>query len=185
MTGPVVFLDRDGTLNPDPGYIASLDQYEFYDDALDALELLTSRGFRFAVATNQSGVARGLIERSRLEEIHRFIAFEMEKRGIPLLGIYACNHAPEDGCSCRKPGTGLFEQVAADHSVRLEESYMIGDSVRDMQAGKALGMKTFLVRTGRGKLAEKELSEMNLEVDFIGDTLMDCARHIVSQEVSV
>ncbi|MFQ6616566.1 MAG: D-glycero-alpha-D-manno-heptose-1,7-bisphosphate 7-phosphatase [Fidelibacterota bacterium] len=185
MTKPVIFLDRDGTLNPDPGYIASLDQYTFYEDALDALDLLASQGFRFAIATNQSGVARGLIERRHLDEIHRFIAHSLEKRGIPFLGVYACNHGPDEGCDCRKPRTGLFEQVARDHSVRLESAYVIGDSVRDMQAGKALGMKTVLVRTGEGASAEKELSDMGIEVDFVGDTLMDCARYVISQEVPV
>lgn len=183
MTMPVIFLDRDGTLNPDPGYIASLSQYEFYDDTLAALDLLASQGFQFAVITNQSGVARGLIDRKDLDEIHRFIALTLAQRGIPLLGIYTCVHAPDTGCRCRKPGTALFRQVARDHSVRLESSYMVGDSVRDMQAGKALGMKTILVRTGQGKSAEKELLDMGLVVDFAGDTLMNCARYVLSREV--
>lgn len=185
MTDSVIFLDRDGTLNPDPGYIDSLDRFEFYDDTLDALDLLAAQGFHFAVATNQSGVARGLIERKNLDDIHRFIAFSFDRRGIPLLGVYACTHGPDEGCDCRKPKTGLFEQVARDHSVGLESSYIIGDSVGDMQAGRALGMKTVLVRTGQGESAENELTEMGLEVDFVGDTLTDCARYIVSQEVSV
>ncbi|MFQ6673647.1 MAG: D-glycero-alpha-D-manno-heptose-1,7-bisphosphate 7-phosphatase [Fidelibacterota bacterium] len=182
MSRPVIFLDRDGTLNPDPGYISSLERYEFYEDALGALGHLAARGFRFVVVTNQSGIGRGIIKREAVEEIHSYIFDSFKGRDIPLLGIYYCDHGPDEGCRCRKPATGLFEQAATDHSIDLDTSYVIGDSIMDMVAGKRLGIKTVLVRTGNGKSCERDLPGMGIDVDYVGDSLADCARFILSRE---
>ena len=181
---PVVFLDRDGTLNPDPGYIRSVEQYEFYVDTLDALEELARAGFVFVVVTNQSGIGRGIVEEAALKEIHDYVQQSFGKRDIPLLGIYYCPHTPDEGCECRKPRTGLFSQAARDHSIDIDESHVIGDSISDMEAGKRLGMKTVLVRTGNGKSSEKSLLEKGVDVDFVGDSIRDCAHFILTNERS-
>ncbi len=170
----VIFLDRDGTLNPDPGYISSIKQFKFYPDTLTSLSTLAKLGFKFAIVTNQSGVARGLINKEALEEIHQYIYDQFAKLGIELLGIYSCLHHPDDGCKCRKPETALFDEAAHQHDIDLSSAVMIGDTSADMKAGKARGMVTCLVRTGKGAEEEISLKDSGLEPDFIGDSLGDC-----------
>ena len=185
MTGldiPTVFLDRDGTLNPDSGYLSSVDQFRFYKHTLDVLSELANHGLQFVVVTNQSGIGRGIIPHTALEEIHNYIRHSFEKRGIPLLDIYYCPHKPDDGCECRKPKPGLFKHAADEHSICLETSYIIGDSFRDIEAGKQLGMTTVLVRTGDGRSSEKLLREKGITVDYIGNNLKDCTQFILKSE---
>jgi D,D-heptose 1,7-bisphosphate phosphatase len=170
----VIFLDRDGTLNPDPGYISSIKQFKFYPDTLTSLSTLAKLGFKFAIVTNQSGIARGLIKEEELEKIHKFISNQFAQSGIPLLGIYKCPHHPKDGCSCRKPKTGLFDEASHQHDIDLSSAVIIGDTSADMKAGKARGMVTCLVRTGKGAEEEISLKDSGLEPDFIGDSLGDC-----------
>ena len=146
-----IFLDRDGTLNPDPGYISSLDQFEFYDFTIPALQRLANSGNRFCIITNQSGVSRGLIDQNDLNIIHDYIKNEFLKYSIPLLDIYICTDHPENASNRRKPGTSMFLEAANDHSIDMSESLMIGDSVDDIKSGNNLGMDTVLVLTGRGK----------------------------------
>lgn len=180
----IVFLDRDGTLNPDPGYIPSLDQFQFFPDTVSALKSLNDREYAFVIVTNQSGVARGKIKPTDLDDIHRFIEDQFKTEGIPLLGVYVCPHHPDDGCRCRKPEISLFEQAVKDHSINLDRSYIIGDSEADIKAGKALSMKTILVRTGNGRLTAKKLAEAMVESDFLGDNLTECIEFIMRDRSS-
>ena len=145
-----IFLDRDGTLNPDPGYISSLDQFEFYDFTIPALQRLAHSGNRFCIVTNQSGVSRGLIDQDDLNKIHDYIKNEFFKNSIPLLDIYICTDHPDKASNRRKPGSGMFLEAANDHSINLSESLMIGDSVHDIKSGNNLDMDTVLVLSGRG-----------------------------------
>jgi len=145
-----IFLDRDGTLNPDPGYISSLDQFEFYDFTIPALQRLAYSGNRFCIITNQSGVSRGLIDQDDLNKIHDYIKNEFFKNSIPLLDIYICIDHPDKASNRRKPGSGMFLEAANDHSINLSESLMIGDSVHDIKSGNNLDMDTVLVLSGRG-----------------------------------
>ena len=146
-----IFLDRDGTLNPDPGYISSLDQFEFYDFTIPALQRLAHSGNRFCIVTNQSGVSRGLIDQDDLNKIHDYIKNEFFTYSIPLLDIYICIDHPENASNRRKPGSGMFLEAANDHSINLSESLMIGDSVHDIKSGNNLDMDTVLVLSGCGK----------------------------------
>jgi len=151
-----IFLDRDGTLNPDPGYISSLNQFAFYDFTIPALQQLAHSGNRFCIITNQSGVSRGLIDQNDLNKIHDYIKNEFFKYSIPLLDIYFCTDHPEDASNRRKPGSGMFFEAANDHSINLSESLMIGDSVHDVKSGNNLDMDTVLVLTGCGKNTIKD-----------------------------
>lgn len=177
----IIFLDRDGTLNPDPGYISSVSQYQFFKETLPALKKLSDRGFQFVIITNQSGLSRGLIDKINLMEINDYITQTFLENGIELLGIYYCPHHSDEQCNCRKPKTGLFHQAANDHQFSLPGTYIIGDSYKDIKAGKSLGIKTILVRTGNGKKTEKEIEKDGEFVDFIGDTLEDCTKYLLSQ----
>ncbi|MFQ6606976.1 MAG: D-glycero-alpha-D-manno-heptose-1,7-bisphosphate 7-phosphatase [Fidelibacterota bacterium] len=177
----VVFLDRDGTLNPDPGYISTIEDYEFYPDTLSSLSTLVERGYKFVIVTNQSGIARGFIQKDALDEIHRYIETKFSSAGISLLGIYCCTHHPEEDCNCRKPATGLIEDAATQHNIDLSSAVMIGDTVADVQAGKSLGMSTCLVRTGRGRKEELILRRNRIEPDFVGDNLTACTSFILGE----
>ncbi len=152
-----IFLDRDGTLNFDPGYISSLDQFEFYDFSIPALKLLSDHGNRFCMVTNQSGVSRGLIVESDLNKIHDYIRNQFAENDIRLLDIYFCPDHPDNATDRRKPGIGMFIEAAEEHAIDLRESIMIGDGIADISAGNELGMDTMLVLTGRGNQTKLNL----------------------------
>ena len=147
-----IFLDRDGTLNPDPppGYIRSLKDFKFFDGALTALKRLSDQGNVFCIITNQSGLSRGLIRFEDLEVIHNYIREQFKKYSIPLLGIYFCNDHPNKPTLRRKPNSGMFMEAKKKHNLDLEKCLMVGDSKVDILAGSNLGMDTMLVLTGNG-----------------------------------
>ena len=126
-----IFLDRDGTLNPDPGYINVLDQFTFYDFALQALKNLSEDGNRFCIVTNQSGIGRGKIKIDNLSEIHNYILNQFYENGIELLGIYYCPDHPDQATQFRKPGPRMFNQASEDHQIDLQRSIIIGDALSD------------------------------------------------------
>lgn len=161
-----IFLDRDGTLNFDPGYIKNLNQFEFYNFSIPALKLLSDHGNRFCIVSNQSGVSRGLIMESDLNKIHNYISNQFAENDIHLLDIYVCMDHPDSATDRRKPGIGMFIQAAEDHAIDLRKSLMIGDDVADISAGNELGMDTMLVLTGRGNQTKKNLSE-NINPTYI------------------
>ena len=152
-----IFLDRDGTLNHDTGYIADLSKFNFYPFTISALIHMSKKGNKFCIITNQSGVDRGLIQIGKLDEIHEYIRYEFEKNEIALLDIYVCPDHPNKASNRRKPGTGMFLEAAEQYNLSLNNCLMVGDSVDDMLAGMKLGMETMLVLTGRGK---KSLSKL-------------------------
>ena len=145
-----IFLDRDGTLNPDPGYIASLAQFTFYDFTFPALRLLAEKGNRFCIVTNQSGVSRGLIKQEDLDKIHEYVKSQFIENSVPLLDIYIAIDLPDNATNRRKPGGGMLLEASRNHLISLNKSLIIGDSINDIQAGKNLDMDTVLVLTGRG-----------------------------------
>ncbi|MBH0193631.1 MAG: lipopolysaccharide heptosyltransferase II [Nitrospira sp.] len=148
LAGYTVFLDRDGTLNPDPGYIRSPDQLELFPGVAQALAKLVRAGARLIVVTNQSGVARGLFSIGELEAIHAKLSHLLGEAGAPLDALYVCPHHPDDSCNCRKPKTGLIDQAVRERAVDLTRSYLIGDHVRDMELAKRVGSRSILVTTG-------------------------------------
>jgi heptosyltransferase-2 len=148
LAGYTIFLDRDGTLNPDPGYIRSPDQFELFPGVAQASAKLVRAGARLIVVTNQSGVARGLFSIGELEAIHAKLSRLLGEAGAPLDALYVCPHHPDDLCHCRKPNTGLIDQAVRERSVDLTRSYLIGDHVRDMELAKRVGSRSILVTTG-------------------------------------
>ena len=156
-----IFLDRDGTLNPDSGYINSLDQFRFYDFTIPALKKMSEYCAGFCIITNQSGVSRGLINPLDLDKIHDYVKNQFIQNSIPLLEIYIAIDHPDNATDMRKPGDGMFLKASRDHLIELHNSLMIGDSISDIQAGKNLGMDTILVLTGRGTKTLKEYPNIN------------------------
>ena len=174
----MIFLDRDGTLNPDPGYIARLEDYHFYDFTMEALKLLAEKGQRFCLITNQSGIARGIIKQADLDAIHAYIRKAFAEYGIPLYNIYFCTDHPDRATEFRKPGKGMFLKAARDFNLRLKDCLMIGDSRNDIEAGFNLGLDTMLVLTGAGLKTEAALPEQIIPT-FTAQNLLQGARHLV------
>lgn len=143
------FLDRDGVLNEDRGYISRLEDFVMIPGAAQAVAELSRDGWLVVVFTNQSGVARGMLSAERLEEIHAKLRSEIAKAGGELTAIYACPHGPDSDCDCRKPRDGMLRRAAAEHNIDLTASIAVGDSSRDIAAGHAAGCRTILVLSGQ------------------------------------
>ena len=146
-----VFLDRDGTINSDPGYIKNLKNYKFYDFLFPALKKISEVCNKFCIISNQSGVSRGMIQKSNIYEINKYIFEQFSINKIKLVDIYVCFDHPDNASNRRKPGTGMFLEAKNDHCISLSKSLMIGDSFCDIKAGDSLGMDTMLVLTGNGQ----------------------------------
>ena len=146
-----IFLDRDGTINFDSGYLSTIKDFKLYDFTIPALKKLARLGNKFCIITNQSGVNRGLIKKKDLLSIHNFIEQIFEKSQIPLLKIYTCFDHPDDSTERRKPGSGMFYEAKNDFGFDLKNCLMIGDSYADIKAGILLEMDTMLVLTGHGE----------------------------------
>lgn len=156
-TTKLVILDRDGTINRDSvDYIKSAAEMKALPHSLDAIGKLCRAGWTVCVATNQSGIGRGLFTIIDLHEMHEKLQSELEPHGGEIAGFYYCPHRPDDNCDCRKPKPGLLHDIAARYSQTLHDVPVIGDSERDLQAAEAVGARPILVRTGNGKRALRE-----------------------------
>ena len=149
---PAVLLDRDGVINEDrPDYVRRWEEFRFLPRSLSALAALGRLGLRLAVVTNQSAVGRGLLAPDTLDEIHRRMLAHCARSGAAIQGVFACPHAPWDGCRCRKPRPGLLFEAMAALGEPPERCVVIGDSHEDLRAAEAAGVSFVLVRTGRGE----------------------------------
>ena len=146
-----IFLDRDGTINFDPGYISSIKDFKFYDYTFKALRLLKSLTKSFIIITNQSGVSRGIIKENKLIEINSFILSKFLENRLNLLDIYYCTDLPEHASSYRKPGVSMFLQASIEYNIDLTKCIMIGDSYKDIVPANELGMSSLFVLSGNGK----------------------------------
>jgi D-glycero-D-manno-heptose 1,7-bisphosphate phosphatase len=168
---PIIFLDRDGVINYDSEhYIKSLDELKFIPGSLEAIARLTKAGHQIFVITNQSGVGRGLFTLETLQQMHQHIAKEAEKLGGKIEKFYFCPHKPEEGCDCRKPKPGMLEKAKQEFQLAEKKLIMVGDSLKDLEAGAAAGAKTFLVKTGNGlKTLAKEIPLPGLIAENLAD----------------
>lgn len=154
---PAVFLDRDGTINVDHGYVHEIDQFQFIDGVIDAMRELKNMGFALVLVTNQSGIARGKFTEDQFMQLTEWMDWSLADRGVDLDGIYFCPHHPEYGneeyrlvCDCRKPEPGMLISAQRHLNINMAASYMVGDKAEDMQAAIAAGVGTkVLVRTGK------------------------------------
>ena len=146
-----IFLDRDGTINLDPGYISSVSDLKFYDYTFKALKLLKPLTKSFIIITNQSGVSRGIIKEEKLIEINSFIHSKFLENKLNLLDIYYCTDLPGNGSTFRKPEVGMFLQASSEHNIDLTRCIMIGDSYIDIVPANELGMSSLFLLSGNGK----------------------------------
>jgi len=149
-----VLLDRDGVINEErPGYVTRWEEFRFLPGALEAMAALQAADMRLAVITNQSAVGRGLLPAETLDDIHERMVTRCAAGGVAIERVFACRHAPWDGCACRKPRPGLLLQAMAALDERPQSCVAIGDSVEDLLAAQAASVPFVLVRTGRGEQA--------------------------------
>lgn len=159
----LIILDRDGVINEDSdAFIKSVDECTPIPGSIEAIARLGRAGYTVVVATNQSGIARGLLNEYALAHIHQYLSDLVEEQGGLISGFFYCPHGPESGCICRKPQPGLLDQISAEFRIELSNVPMVGDSLRDLQAAAAAGCVPVLVRSGKG---ERTLSE-GLPPDF-------------------
>jgi D-glycero-D-manno-heptose 1,7-bisphosphate phosphatase len=158
---PAVFLDRDGTLLEEAGYLDRLERLAFFSFGIDAVRLLNRGGYAVVIITNQSGVGRGMYEEAFVLRAHEVMDERIGAGGGRIDGYYYCPHHPEAevekyrlDCDCRKPGPGMLRRAAADLELDLPRSFTVGDKWTDVQAGIAAGARGILVRTGYGRTSE-------------------------------
>ena len=153
----LVILDRDGTINHDSDqHIKSPSEWRPIDGSLEAIARLTQADYRIAVATNQSGIARGLFDTTMLIAIHDTLQRALSQVGGRVDGFFFCPHAADSACECRKPKPGMLLEIGRRFNVSLDSVYMVGDALRDLQAAAAAGAKPVLVLTGKGKKTQKD-----------------------------
>jgi D-glycero-D-manno-heptose 1,7-bisphosphate phosphatase len=173
-----VILDRDGTINADSdAFVKSPDEWLPLPGSLEAIAELNRHGFKVAVITNQSGIARGLFDLATLAAMHEKMRRMLAELGGRVDAIYFCPHGPKQQCTCRKPKPGLFDAFAREADVDLRTVYAIGDSYRDIEAARAAGARPVLVKTGKGMKTLQNHPQLNIP---IFDNLYDAAKHIAS-----
>jgi D-glycero-D-manno-heptose 1,7-bisphosphate phosphatase len=149
----LIILDRDGVINHDSDqYIKHPDEWVAIEGALHAISRLHHAGYKVIVATNQSGVGRGLFDMQTLNAIHQKMHQQVHAVGGHIDSIFLCPHTPEDRCTCRKPQAGMLIEIAARYQCDLTHVPLVGDSLRDLQAGIIVGCTPYLVRTGKGNI---------------------------------
>lgn len=181
---PWIVLDRDGVINePRKDLIVEQSDWQPLPGSVEAIVALSRQGYRLVVATNMSGLASGLYSAASVEAIHNQLCSEVARMGGKLEGVYFCPHAPDAGCDCRMPRTGLLEAVEEELSADLNGAFMVGDSLKDIQAARAKGCKPILVRTGKGTQTETTtlLWPQYGEGVEIFDDLADFAKHLIKK----
>ena len=147
----LIILDRDGVINEDSDeFIKTVDEWRPLPGSIDAIARLTMNDYRVVVATNQSGIARGLFSIDTLMRIHDKMHHLVNEAGGAIEAVFFCPHGPDDGCECRKPKAGMFRDIETRLRVDLTEVPAVGDSLRDLQAAEIVGARPILVRTGKG-----------------------------------
>lgn len=176
---PAIFLDRDGTLVEEVNFLSRVGDMRLFDETQPALQRLKTAGFLLIVVTNQSGIGRGHFSAADMHAIHD----EIQRRTGSLLdGFYFCPHLPDEGCKCRKPGIGMYLQAAADHPIDIASSWMIGDKLIDLEAGKNAGVRTVLVRTGYGAVHADAAGAL---ADAVAESLREAAEIILARSAEI
>ncbi|OCH36242.1 D-glycero-beta-D-manno-heptose 1,7-bisphosphate 7-phosphatase [Aliivibrio fischeri] len=164
MSKPAVFIDRDGVINVDRGYVHKRDDFEYIDGVFEATKKLKEMGYLLVLVTNQSGIARGMFTEDQFEILTEWMDWNFADNGVDFDGIYYCPHHPEatvekykEACDCRKPNPGMLVSAQRFLDIDMENSIMIGDKKEDMMAAQAAGVGTrILVRTGKPVTEEGE-----------------------------
>lgn len=179
---PAVFVDRDGTIAEEVGYLNHVSRFRIFPFVASAIQRLNEAAWPVVVITNQSGVGRGYFPESLVSEVNELMKKQLSKTGATIDAVYYCPHTSADNCSCRKPKTGMLERAAREHSLDLCRSYVVGDRYADIELARNAGARGILVRTGYG---EGELAwhaaEWPTQPDFVAKHLSEATDWILRQ----
>jgi len=189
-----VFLDRDGTINEEVGYLDSLDKLKMIPAAYEAIRLINKSCMKAIVVTNQAGVAKGFFTEKFVRQTHEIIQAALLEKKASIDKFYYCPHHPTEGtgiylqnCNCRKPSPGMLLQAAHDLDIELGSSYMVGDRYRDVETAKKVGVKGILVKTGYGR---EVLQDIDPDVvtagnkpDFVAKDILEAVKWIMKDRI--
>jgi D-glycero-D-manno-heptose 1,7-bisphosphate phosphatase len=188
MGEPAVFVDRDGTLIEEVGYLDRVERLDLYPWTIDAVRALNRAGLRIVLVSNQSGVARGFFTEAVVEQVHRQLALLLDAGGAHIDAYYYCPHHPDGkvpgyalACDCRKPQRGLVDRAVREMGIDPRRSYVVGDRWLDVALARAVGAKGVLVRTGYGATEETRPPD-GLTADAIADNLIGAASWVLNDE---
>lgn len=187
---PAVFIDRDGTISEEVGYVNHVSRYRVFPFAAEAVRALNEAGWLAVLVTNQAGVARGYFEEEMIGRVHGVLAAELEKGGARLDAVYYCPHHPSVGeppyrfdCDCRKPRPGLIRRAAAELNIDLARSWMVGDRYSDTELARNAGVRAAFVLTGYGRGEHEHQSRAwKHRPDLVAENLLEAVRKIISDE---
>jgi len=189
-----VFLDRDGTINEEVGYLDSLDKLKMIPAAHEAIRLINLSGMKAIVVTNQAGVARGFFTEKFVRQTHEVIQTALLEKKASIDKFYYCPHHPTEGtgiylqnCNCRKPSPGMLLQAAHDLDIELGSSYMVGDRYRDVETAKKVGVKGILVKTGYGlevlQDVDPDVATAGNKPDFVAEDILEAVKWIMKDRI--
>ncbi len=166
MSFKAVFLDRDGVINVEKNYLYKIEDFEFIDGVFEALHYLQKFGYKLFIITNQSGIGRGYYTKEDFEKLTSWMLQQFQDQGIEISQVECCPHAPDENCTCRKPNTGMIENILKNHDIDLENSWLIGDKSSDIEcANNAKIGNTIQVKSGHDFTEEESLA--NFVIDSI------------------
>jgi D-glycero-D-manno-heptose 1,7-bisphosphate phosphatase len=171
---PVVFLDRDGTINEEISYLHETEKLKLIPGTVEALKIFSDAGFRIVIVTNQPGIGLGYFTKEDFFKVTRAMFAAISGSGAKISKVYFCPHSESEACLCRKPGTALLERAKSELNIDLEKSYMIGDMTSDIKAGTDFGIKTVLVKTGSAGSDKK----FEVKPSFFAENLLEAAKII-------
>ena len=173
MTIKTIFLDRDGVINKEVGYLHKIEDFKFINGVFEACRYFQSLDYQIIVVTNQSGIGRGYYDEDAFHVVNNWMLNQFKNQSINILGVFFCPHAPESSCNCRKPKPGMFNQASDKYNIDMKKSWMIGDKEADIMAANAAGIQnTLLVKSGH------QIDEKNSKAKFILDSIKQVAEVI-------
>jgi D-glycero-D-manno-heptose 1,7-bisphosphate phosphatase len=180
---PGVFLDRDGTICEEAGYLNDVQQFRMLPCAAEAIRRLNEAKLLVVVITNQSGVGRRMFPESRVHEVHEAMMRELVAAKARVDAIYYCPHVDEDECDCRKPKPGMLRRAAVEHAIDLRRSFVVGDRYGDVEAAHRAGARGVLVRTGYGEneIASRDENVWVKEPDFVAEDLAEAVKWLLKE----
>lgn len=181
MSTPAIFLDRDGTINIEKNYLHQTQDWEWIPGAIEAIKLFNKKGFFVVVVTNQAGIARGLYTTKEIDILHSYVSSQLRSYGAKIDKFYYCPHHPnydeKERCNCRKPSPGMLLEATKDLNIDLNNSWIVGDKISDIAAGKNFNLKSILVLTGHGN---KEKDLLVQEDQIVCNDILEAAGLILS-----
>ncbi len=175
-----VFLDRDGTVSEEIGYMYDAGRFKVFPWTGPAVRRINESGMKAVLITNQSGVGRGYFDESSVQRVHAILVNELAGHSAKLDGIYVCVHHPDSGCDCRKPNPGMLVQAQRELDIDLANSYVIGDKQIDVETAHAVGAKGILVLTGYGAEEREKHKATGIQPHFVARDLMEAVDAILS-----